>query len=103
MMNICTKEHDLIGAIKHCSTLLTTYENVCPPNYPETAGHHAWRVELVETLLEEGSSRTPLPPKMAAQMSVLKQESAKKCLEMREICFGRSHPLTLRARAKVLK
>ena len=36
------------------------------------------------------------------EMKRLMQDSARISLEMREVCFGKSHPLTLRARAKVL-
>ena len=103
MMNICTKDNDLLGAIRHCTTLLQIYAAVCPANYPETASHHAWRVELIEALLDQTQNNSKkMPPKMLGQMNHMMQESARICLEMRHICFGKSHPLTLRARAKVL-
>ena len=103
MMNICTKENDLLGAVRNCTKLIDIYTAVCPLNYPETAHHHAWRVELIENLIDQANSgNNKMPPKMLNEMKRLMQDSARISLEMREVCFGKSHPLTLRARAKVL-
>ena len=104
LMNLCTKCGDLVGAIKACGQVLDSFEQVCPANWPETANHHAWRVELIEALFDsvDDGSEKHLPPKMKTHMKTLLLASSEKCLTIREVCFGKSHPLTLRARAKVL-
>jgi hypothetical protein len=127
LVNCCRSAGDHGDAVKHLRQIVSSFDAVFPANYPEAAdylfayvgrevsrkirstliftclSHFCfYQISVIssrfaETIRNYSASNGRLPRRVLDALRTEMKEAAKRCLTMREVCFGADSPITKEA------